>query len=107
MSAVRVTKPLSLAPPAAVRRVEQAGETVLREPDDCLQLQRVQIAHAAAAQILQAQPRRVSVNVESDRHLGEFIADDGADTCNVEVLVATEFDRHHIPQITKPSVGRG
>jgi hypothetical protein len=35
-----------------VRRVEQGGDAFLRKPDDGLEFQRIQIAHAAAAEVL-------------------------------------------------------
>ena len=49
-----------------MRRVEKTRETFLGQPDDRLEFQRIQIAHPAAAEILQAQPRCITLDVESD-----------------------------------------
>ena len=53
----------NLTAPAALRRVEKTGEALLREPDDRLQFERVEVAYPSAAQILQPQPRRVRCSV--------------------------------------------
>ena len=60
-----VARVAGLTAPSAVRRIEQAGELFVGKPDDRLQFQRVQVADAPRAQVLQAQPRRVTVGVES------------------------------------------
>src|SRR6516225_8915557 len=76
----------SLTAPAAVRRVEKIREACLGQPDDRLEFQRVEMAHPAAAEILQPQPGGITASVESHCYLGELAAH--------HVLIAIEINCH-------------
>lgn len=62
------------------------------QPHQRLQLQRVEVADPAGAQVLDAQPPAVRLVVDADGDLGELVADDiGTDlhqTRNASVAIA-------------------
>src|SRR5690606_19811980 len=61
--------------PAMRRGVEQLPQVPVRQPDDGLQLQRVEVAHPTGPQVLQLQPWAVALVVDTHRDLGELAAD--------------------------------
>src|ERR1700682_1713219 len=90
--------------PAVCGRIEELSQFACGEPDDGLQFEGVQVAHAPGAEIFQTQTWRVSLVVDVDRHLGELAVDHRADAGHVDGCSPTELDGH---QIRNPMVGMG
>src|SRR4051794_33541665 len=71
--------------PAVGRRIEQGGQPFLGQPDEGLELERVEVPGMPGPQVLHTQPDRVPSTVELHRDRGELVLNDVADP---RVLVA-------------------